>query len=110
MFYSRIIVKKTEKRFGGPKISGTFASFLKHKILFYYLIQKEMKKLFLSFAVIAGLSMIACTSKADNAADAEAPAEETVVEEAEGVVEEVAPVDSVAADTTVVVEEVAAAE
>ena len=31
-----------------------------------------MKKLFLSFAVIAGLSMISCGNKAENAAEAEA--------------------------------------
>jgi hypothetical protein len=30
-----------------------------------------MKKLFLSFAVIAGLSMISCGNKAENAAEAE---------------------------------------
>ncbi len=62
-----------------------------------------MKKLFLSFAVIAGLSMISCGNKAENtevAADA-------VVEAA--VVEEV-PADSAAVDTVVaVVEEAAAA-
>ena len=30
--------KKNQKTFGGTKISGNFAMFLKHKILFYYLI------------------------------------------------------------------------
>ena len=67
-----------------------------------------MKKLFLSFAVIAGLSMISCGNKAENtevAADAVDAVE--VVEAA--VVEEV-PADSAAVDTVVaVVEEAAAA-
>ncbi len=65
-----------------------------------------MKKLFLSFAVIAGLSMISCGNKAENAAEAEATDSVEVVEAA---VEEVA-VDTVAGDTAVVVaaEEVAA--
>ena len=48
-----------------------------------------MKKLFLSFAVIAGLSMISCGNKAENAEAADA-------------------VDSVVADSAVVVEEAAA--
>ena len=63
-----------------------------------------MKKLFLSFAVIAGLSMISCGNKAE-AADAVDSVE--VVEEA---VEVAAPVegDSVVADSAVVVEEAAA--
>ena len=66
-----------------------------------------MKKLFLSFAVIAGLSMISCDNKAENAAEAEATDSVEVVEAA--AVEEVA-VDTVAGDTAVVVaaEEVAA--
>lgn len=65
-----------------------------------------MKKLFLSFAVIAGLSMISCGNKAENAAEVEATDSVEVVEAA---VEEVA-VDTVASDTAVVVaaEEVAA--
>ena len=63
-----------------------------------------MKKLFLSFAVIAGLSMISCGNNAE-AADAVDSVE--VVEEA---VEVAAPVegDSVVADSAVVVEEAAA--
>lgn len=66
-----------------------------------------MKKLFLSFAVIAGLSMISCGNKAENAAEVEATDSVEVVEAA--AVEEVA-VDTVAGDTAVVVatEEVAA--
>jgi hypothetical protein len=54
-----------------------------------------MKKLFLSFAVIAGMSMISCGNKA---------ADETVAEEVDSteVVEE-APVDSVAAPADSVV-------
>lgn len=54
-----------------------------------------MKKLFLSFAVIASLSMISCGNKAENTAT------EENVEVAEEVVEE-APADSTAApvDTT----------
>lgn len=58
-----------------------------------------MKKLFLSFAVIAGLSMISCGNKAENAA---AEAEETPAEE---VVEAAAveAVDTVANDTVAVV-------
>lgn len=65
-----------------------------------------MKKLFLSFAVLAGLSMISCGNKAENAE--EAAAEDTVV----AVVEEAAvAVDTVANDTAAaVVEEAAAAE
>lgn len=66
-----------------------------------------MKKLFFSFAVIAGLSMISCGNKAENAAEVEATDSVEVVEAA--AVEEVA-VDTVAGDTAVVVatEEVAA--
>lgn len=89
------------------KICITFASFLKHNKLFYYLILKKMKKLFLSFAVIAGLSMVSCGNKAENAEAADAVDTVEVVEAA--VVDEV-PVDSAAVDTVVaVVEEAAAA-
>ena len=61
-----------------------------------------MKKLFLSFAVIAGLSMISCGNKAENAAE--------VVEVVEAAAVEEVAVDTVAGDTAVVVaaEEVAA--
>jgi hypothetical protein len=38
VFYNTFLSKKIEKTFGGLKISRTFALFLKHKILFYYLI------------------------------------------------------------------------
>lgn len=38
VFYGIFRSKKISKRFGGTKISSTFASFLKHKKLFYYLI------------------------------------------------------------------------
>lgn len=69
-----------------------------------------MKKLFLSFAVIAGLSMISCGQKAENAEACEANDSTEVVEEGAALVEEV-PVDSVATDSVVAaVEEVAVAE
>lgn len=66
-----------------------------------------MKKLFLSFAVIAGLSMISCGNKAENAEAADAVDSVEVVEEA---VEVAAPVegDSVVADSAVVAAEAAA--
>lgn len=88
------------------KISGNFASFLKHKLLFYYLIKIEMKKLFLSFAVLAGLSMISCGNKAENAEAADAvdtvAVEEVAIEE---VAVDTVAADTVAADTTAVVAE-----
>ncbi len=58
-----------------------------------------MKKLFLSFAVIAGMSMISCGNKAadENAAEA---TDSTIVET----------VDTVAADSVVVADTVAAAD
>ena len=61
-----------------------------------------MKKLFLSFAVIAGLSMISCGNKAENANEAEAT-DSVAVEEAAEVV------DTLTNDTTVVVEAAEAA-
>ena len=68
-----------------------------------------MKKLFLSFAVIAGLSMISCGNKAENTEAADAVDTVEVVEAA--LVEEVA-VDSAAVDTVVAAADtvVAAAE
>lgn len=67
-----------------------------------------MKKLFLSFAVIAGLSMISCGNKAENT-EVAADAVDTVEVVEAAVVEEV-PADSAAVDTVVaVVEEAAAA-
>lgn len=67
-----------------------------------------MKKLFLSFAVIAGLSMISCGNKAENT-EVAADAVDTVEVVEAAVVEEV-PADSAAVDTIVaVVEEAAAA-
>ena len=67
-----------------------------------------MKKLFLSFAVIAGLSMISCGNKAENT-EVAADAVDTVGVVEAAVVEEV-PADSAAVDTVVaVVEEAAAA-
>ncbi len=80
--------------------------FLKHSIVLLFNLNTKMKKLFLSFAVIAGLSMISCGNKAENAA---AEAEEAPVEE---VVEAAAveAVDTVTNDTVaaVAVEEVEA--
>lgn len=64
-----------------------------------------MKKLFLSFAVIAGFSMVSCDNKAENATEAEATDSVEVVEAA--AVEEV--VDTLTNDTTAVVETVEAA-
>ena len=67
-----------------------------------------MKKLFLSFAVIAGLSMISCGNKAEDT-EVAADAVDTVEVVEAAVVEEV-PADSAAVDTVVaVVEEAAAA-
>ncbi len=69
-----------------------------------------MKKLFLSFAVIAGLSMISCGNKAENT-EVAADAVDTVEVVEAAVVEEV-PADSAAVDTdtvVAVVEEAAAA-
>ena len=67
-----------------------------------------MKKLFLSFAVIAGLSMISCGNKAENT-EVAADAVDTVEVVEAAVVEEV-PADSAAVDTVVaVVVEAAAA-
>lgn len=78
-----------------------FALFLKHKKnCFIILIKKKMKKLFLSFAVIAGMSMISCGNKAEQAENA---ADSTAVEVVEEVVDTtvVAPADTVVADTVV---------
>lgn len=36
VFYSSFLVDFFVKTFGGMKISGNFAMFLKHKLLFYY--------------------------------------------------------------------------
>lgn len=63
-----------------------------------------MKKLFLSFAVIAGMSMISCGNKA--AGETAAEAADTVATE---VVEVVETVDTVAADTVAADTVVAAA-
>ncbi len=57
-----------------------------------------MKKLFLSFAVIAGFAMVSCGNKAENAEATEA--QDTVAVEEVAVVEEV--VDSAAAATDTV--------
>lgn len=59
-----------------------------------------MKKLFLSFAVIAGMSMISCGNKAEQA---ENVADSAAVEVVEEVVDTtvVAPADTVVADTVV---------
>jgi hypothetical protein len=61
-----------------------------------------MKKLFLSFAVIAGMSMISCGNKAADTTEAEATDSVEVVEE---VVDTVVAADTVAADTAAVVAE-----
>lgn len=66
-----------------------------------------MKKLFLSFAVIAGLSMISCDNKAENANEAEATDSVAVEEVAACEAAEV--VDTLTNDTTVVVEAAEAA-
>lgn len=58
-----------------------------------------MKKLFLSFAVIAGMSMISCGNKAEQAENAADSAAVEVVEEVDTTV--VAPADTVVADTVV---------
>lgn len=60
-----------------------------------------MKKLFLSFAVIAGLSMISCGNKTENAEAADAVDTVEVVEETVAVVDSAA-VDSVVADSAAV--------
>lgn len=73
--------------------------FLKHKKnCFIILTEKKMKKLFLSFAVIAGMSMISCGNKA--ADENAAAAEDTVAVEVVETVDTVA-ADTVAADTVV---------
>lgn len=59
-----------------------------------------MKKLFLSFAVIAGMSMISCGNKAEQAENAADSAAVEVVEEAVDTTV-VAPADTVVADTVV---------
>lgn len=88
------------------EICSTFATFLKLKLLFYYLIYKKMKKLVLALAVIASMSLYACGSseKAAEANDAE------VVEEAATEVVEEAQPDSVAQGDTVAAAEVVVAE
>lgn len=65
-----------------------------------------MKKLFLSFAVIAGLSLVSCGNKAENAEEAEAIDSVEVVEATTVAVDSVAP-DSVAVATDTVVAVVA---
>lgn len=75
-----------------------FASFLKLKIVLL-LIHKEMKKLVLLLAVVFSVSMFACKSSDAAATDADSA---VVVEEAVEVVE-VAPVDSVVADSVAAV-------
>jgi len=65
-----------------------------------------MKKLFLSFAVIAGFSMISCGNKAENAEATEAVDTVEVVEAVETVVDSIAP-DTVAVATDTVVAAVA---
>lgn len=64
-----------------------------------------MKKLFLSFAVIAGLSMISCDNKAENANEAT----DCVAVEEVAAVEAAEVVDTLTNDTTVVVEAAEAA-
>ncbi len=92
-------VKKKRIFFGDLKISRNFAVFLKHKILFYYLTHNtKMKKLFLSFAVLAGFAMVSCGNKAENAEAAEAQDTVAAVEEV-AVVEEVVDSAAAAADT-----------
>ena len=66
-----------------------------------------MKKLFLSFAVIAGLSMISCVNKAENANESEAT--DSVAVEEVAAVEAAEVVDTLTNDTTVVVEAAEAA-
>lgn len=66
-----------------------------------------MKKLFLSFAVIAGLSMISCGNKAENANEVEAT--DSVAVEEVAAVEAAEVVDTLTNDTTVVVEAAEAA-
>lgn len=66
-----------------------------------------MKKLFLSFAVIAGLSMISCVNKAENANECEAT--DSVAVEEVAAVEAAEVVDTLTNDTTVVVEAAEAA-
>ncbi len=80
----------------------TFALFLKLKLLFYYLIYKKMKKLVLSIAVIASMSLFACGGSSDKQAEAvDTVAAEEVVAAEEEVVEAV---DTLANDTVVVAE------
>lgn len=74
-------------------------------IVLLFNLNTKMKKLFLSFAVIAGFSMVSCGNKAENATEAEATDSVEVVEAA--AVEEV--VDTLTNDTTAVVETVEAA-
>ncbi|MDD6280387.1 MAG: hypothetical protein SO168_06230 [Muribaculaceae bacterium] len=63
-----------------------------------------MKKLFLSFAVIAGMSMISCGNKAADEAATEAT--DTVAVEEVETVDTVAAVDTVAPDTVAAAAEV----
>lgn len=60
-----------------------------------------MKKLFLSFAVIAGISMISCGNKAADENATEAVDSAAVVEEVVEVADTVVAGDTVAADTVV---------
>lgn len=71
--------------------------FLKHSIVLLFNLNTKMKKLFLSFAVLAGFAMVSCGNKDENAEAAEAQDTVAVVEETVAVVEEVA--DSAAAAT-----------
>ncbi len=61
----------------------TFVAFLKLKILFYYLIIKEMKKLVLLLAVVFSASLFSCgnAEKAEAAADTVALEDTTVAPE-----------------------------
>ena len=84
------------KKFGGKKKSRNFASFLKHKkIVLLFNLHTKMKKLFLSFAVLAGVCMVSCGNKAENAEEAAAVDTVAAVEEV------VEANDSVVADTVV---------
>lgn len=62
-----------------------------------------MKKLFLSFAVIAGMSMISCGNKAADEAATEAT-DTVAVEQVVETVDTVAACDTVAADTVAAAE------
>lgn len=93
------------KKFGGKKKSRNFASFLKHKkIVLLFNLHTKMKKLFLSFAVLAGVCMVSCGNKAENAEEA-AATDSAATEVVEG--EAAVVVDSINDSTAVVAAEVA---